>query len=377
MSRKTLVVLVAVLAALSVAIVLRGGRAPVPVGAGAGGGGLLPAADLVSVRAIRIEDGANTTRMERVDGIWRVAEEDNHPADVARLREMMRSIDGTENPQVADEKPATRLAEYGLAPEGNSAPLRIALEHAGGTTVLSLGKRREPRRNEEVWMPPAGRYVRVDEGPVLLIKDDIAMADANPGQWWDRNLLEVAPEAIRKVQITSAEGAFAIERGTNDTFVLAGSAEDETVDAAAARRLFGALRNLRAESRWTADEAAAFSNGVRCVAEAEGVVYSVRIGDPQSDRNGGRPVKIEATAAEGAMPEQQAAAAAVNILAGRIYLVPGYQAEPLAMKRDALVRKAPPEHESEPEVVPEPAPIPAEEPPPASADALAEESAPS
>ena len=266
-----------------------------------------------------------------------------------------------------------------MAPEGDSAPVRIALEHAGGTTVLSLGKRREPRRSEDVWGPPAGRYVRVNEGPVLLIKDDIAAVDANPGQWWERNLLEVAPEAVRKMQITSAEGAFAVERGTNDTFVLAGAAADETVDDAAARRLFGALRNLRAESRWPADEAAAFSNDVRCVAEAEGIVYSVRIGDPQSDRNGGRPVKVEATVAEGATSEQQAAAAAANKLAGRIYLVPAYQADPLAMKREALVRKAPPEPESEPEVVPEPAPVPAEEPaaPPAPADALAEESAPS
>ena len=38
MSRKTLVVLVAVLAALSAAIVLRGWRAPVPAGAAAAGG---------------------------------------------------------------------------------------------------------------------------------------------------------------------------------------------------------------------------------------------------------------------------------------------------------------------------------------------------
>lgn len=379
MSKKTLLVLVAVLAALSAAIALRGGGARVPAGAAAAGGALLPGVDLGTVRAVSIADGSATTHLAQAEGLWRVAEEDDHPADLERLREFMRALDDAKNAQVADETP-DRLAEFGLAAEGDPAPVRIALEHAGGTAVLSLGKRRAPRGGEEVWRPQAGRYARVGEGPVLLLKDDIAGATADSGQWWDRKLLEVAAESIRKVEIASAEGSFAMERGTNDTFALAGATEGESPDEGAARRLFGALRQLRAESRWPAGDEEAFANAATYRAEADGVGYAIRIGAPRSDRNGGRPVAIAASAAEGATSEQQAAAAAAaKRLNGRAYVVPAYLAEALVATRAELVRKAPPASEAAPESVPESAPVPAEEPdpPPAPADAPAAESAPS
>ena len=333
MSKKTMWILVIVLAALSAAVWWSGRRAA-PAAASAAGGRLLPGVDWTTVRAIALETAAATTRLAQADGVWCVAEKENVPADVRRLRGLIQALDETDDAQVADES-ADRLAEYGLAAEGEEAPLRIALEHAAGTTTVSLGKTRAPRRGEEYWGPPAGRYVRVNEGPVLLLKDDVPGADADPAHWWDRALLDIDPAAVHKVEIGSADGTFAIERGADGAFALADAAEGEEVDAAAAERMFAALRSLRADEILSAEEAeGAFVDAATYAAETEGATYRIEIGAAQADRGNGRPVRIAAT---GDVP-----AATAKKLAGRAFRIPPYLGDALVAKRDALARKVEP-----------------------------------
>lgn len=354
MSKKTLWVLAIVLAALSAAVWWNGRRAAAPTAASAAGGRLLPGVDLATVRAVALETAAATTRLAQADGVWCVAEKDQFPADVRRLRNLIQALDETDDAQVADES-AERLAEFGLAAEGAEAPLRIALEHAAGTTTLSLGKTRAPRRGEEYWGPPAGRYVRVDAGPVLLLKDDVPGADADPAQWWDRALLEIEPAAVRKVEVAGEGETFALERGTNGVIALVGGAEGEDVDAAAAERLFGALRDLRAEEILKPEEIEGmFSAAATYAAETAGATYRIEIGAAQADRGNGRPVRIEAT---GDVP-----AATAKRLSGRAFLVPPYLGDGLVAKRDALVRKTEPAPAEPAPAVEEESPLP--EPPP-------------
>ena len=354
MSKKTLWVLVIVLAALSAAVWWSGRRAA-PATASAAGGRLLPGVDLATVRAVALETAAATTRLAQADGVWCVAEKDDYPADVRRLRELIRALDETDDAQVADAS-ADRLAEYGLAAEGADAPLRLALAHAAGTTTVSLGKTRAPRRGEEYWGPPAGRYARVDEGPVLLLKDDVPGSDADPAQWWDRALLEIESADVRKVEIASGGETFALARDTNGTVALVGAAAGEEADAAATERLFGALRNLRAdEILKPADADGMFAEAATYAAETAGATYRIQIGAALADRGNGRPVRIEATG--------DVSAATTKKLAGRAFLVPSYLGDALVAKRAALVRKAEP-------VPPEPA---AQEPAPETAPAIEEE----
>ena len=362
MSKKTMWILVIVLAALSAAVWWSGQRAATPA-ASAAGGRLLPGVDLATVRAIALETAAATTRLAQADGVWCVAEKDQFPADVRRLRGLIQALDETDDAQVADES-ADRLAEYGLAAEGEEAPLRIALDHAAGTTTVSLGKTRAPRQTEAYWGPPAGRYVRVDEGPVLLLKDDVPGAEADPAQWWDRALLEIEPETVRKVEVMNNGETVAIERGEDGMFALVGAADGEEVDATAAERLFGALRNLRADEILKPEETEGmFAEVATYAAETEGATYRIEIGAPPADRGNGRPVRIEATG--------NVSAATAKKLAGRAFRVPAYLGDALVAKRDALARKAEPVStepaaeepvNEEPPAVAEEAPV--SEPPP-------------
>lgn len=340
MSKKTLLVLAVVLAALIGALWMNSREAaPAAAGAESVGGKLLGKVDLAGLTRLTIGDGSHTTRLVRAEGAWRVEELEGHAADLNRLREMIRLVDEMEGGQVVDES-AERLAEYGLAAEGDAVPLKLAFEHGGGTTVLMLGKAREPRWSEDLWGPPPGRYVRVDEGPVRLIKDDIPQAQADPDQWWDRQVLAVEPDVLQRAGVTTKDGAYQIARTTNGTYEIVSAAEGEEVDAAAAGRLFGALRGLRADRMvsWTEEETGkSFAEAAEYRAEAEGQTYRVQVGQA-AEEGGGRPVRV----ARGEEPW------------GRVYLVPEYLADALSLARSAVVRKAePPAEEKAVEAVAE------------------------
>ena len=368
MSKKTLWTLVALLAALAVASWWNGRRANAPVAeTAAAAQRLLPDVDLNAVRAIVLADAAATARVAKVDDVWRVAEMEDAPADVGRLRDLLRTLDEQDDVQLA-EAGAEHLADYGLAPAGEPAPLRIELQHDQGTTVLQLGKRREPRNAENMWGAPAGRYARVDEGPVLLLKDDLALAQAVPDVWWERTLLAVPPESVRRVETSGADGACAIARDTHGVFVLENAAAGETVDVAAADRLFGALRNLRADGllKKADEKEELFAVAASYQAETTGLTYRIQLGAGLADKGNSRPAKISVAPTAAATPEQQAEAARIaRKLDGRTFLIPPYLADAFGAKRETLVRK--------PEPAPEPPPAPAVEPTsePAATDAPA------
>lgn len=350
MSRKTLWMLAVVLAALAAALWWshRGAPGSGPAAAAAGPA-LLPDVDLGSLRSVVVTDGAVTARLAKVAGVWSVADPDGYPADLDRLRELIRAIDGADAGQLADAG-ADRLSEYGLAPDDIPPPLRIELEHAAGTAVLRLGKMREPRRREELWGPPSGRFARVDEGPVRLLKDDLRLAQADPGLWWDRQLLEIPPASIRKVEVGLPEDSFAVERDAAGGYALAGAAEDETVDAAAAARLFGALRDLQADRilppPGEGDDP--FANATRYTAEWDGGTVVIQVGAAPPEAPGARSLKIEVSLAE--------AAAWTGKLEGRVFQVPAYLADSLTLKREDLVRPAPPPPSPEEKAAMTPAP---------------------
>ena len=352
MSKKTLLILVAILAVLYAALVMTGPRGRTGEGAPAAQGGrLLPGVDLSTVRAVSIADGSATTHLAQAEGLWSVAEEGGAAADLNRMREVLRALDAVDDAQIVDED-AGRLAEYGLGADGEAATVRITLEHAAGRSVLALGKTREPRREGDLWGAELGRFVRVDEGPVLLIKDDLRMVQADSASWWDRQLLAVASDAVQKVEVAAGADAYALEKDTNGVYALAGAAEGESVAVAAADRLFGALRSLQAEAHLPAEESGgdeAFASGNRYEATTAGATYTLWIGEGADESGGGRRLKIDVAVHAEATPEQQAAASmATRKLNGRVFRIPAHAADALTLPRTAVVQKAEPPAESGP-----------------------------
>ena len=180
MSKKSLWVLVLVLVALGALLWWQGRQEAQPVAASAQAATapLLAGVDWNGLTTIMLADGVATTHLAKVDGNWTVVEQDGYPADVNRLRQMLRSLDDLAAGEVVAAA-TDDLTEFGLVPAGDSPPTRLLLEQDGRGSTLWLGNMRAPERHA-MWMRESGRYVRVDDGPVRLIKDSMARISTTP-----------------------------------------------------------------------------------------------------------------------------------------------------------------------------------------------------
>ena len=350
MSKKTLFLLV-ILLVLLLGVWKFHSRLPAAPGsvAAEGDGTLLGTVDMSTVAAITLEGVGATTHLARVEGDWRVAEKDDYPADFDRLRELIRSIDDMEAGQVIPAG-TEHLAEFGLVGDETSTPTRVTMQHAAGQTVLLIGDRRAPNPSEPYWGRVPGRYVRVDEGPVRLLKEDIRMAEADPDGWWDRSLLKLVAEDIQRIDVATGIETYAIERGEDQVLQWADDDEGEEMDSNAVNRIFGALRGLRADAILPKD--AEFEGVSHLDARVAGVTYSLHIGEARSEHNRARPIQITVTAADDVAPDVAADALRQSkLLTGKTYLIPSYQTDQLLPAKSTLI---PPPPASEP-------PVPVEE----------------
>lgn len=350
MSRKTLFILVILLVVLAGLWKFYSRQTTAPNAAAADAAGtLLGPVDMSTVSAITLEGSAATTHLAQAEGEWRVAEKEDYPANFDHLRELIRSIDAMEAGQSVPAG-TDHLAEFGLIADETSTPTRVTLQHAAGQTVLAIGHLRAPNPDEPYWGRVPGRYVRVDEGPVRLLKDDIRMAEADPDAWWDRNLLKLAAEDVQRLEVTSETETYALERGEDQVLKIVDAAEEEETEANAVNRLLGALRNLRADEMLPKDTE--ITGASRLEVLAAGVTYSLRIGEPRSDKNNARPIQIVITPTDDIVPEAAAGVARqAKRLVGNTYLIPSYQADQLLPAKTTLISTPPPA----------PPPVPGEE----------------
>ena len=115
MSKKTLMVLIVVLAALCAALVMTGERQS-GARAPAAAEHLLSGVDLSTVRSVTLADNTATTRLAQAEGVWTVAEQENYAADLDRLRELLRALDAEARARHAD------VTETGTPEEDEAMP---------------------------------------------------------------------------------------------------------------------------------------------------------------------------------------------------------------------------------------------------------------
>jgi hypothetical protein len=352
MNAKSLAALAGILVVLLGILWTSGRFESLPAEGGGVGAGWLADAELESLSAIEIRQGEASVRLELADGAWGVADRGGYPADLSRLRRLVQALSEMGSGQLADENPANAAA-YGLADGGEVEPVEIALEHARGTSVLRLGESRRPRRQEDAWAPALGRYSQMDGGAIVLLKDDVPHADADDNLWWDRSLASVELDEVRRVEVSSGAASYALVRGDDGGYAMDGIAEGETMVEGSARRVFGALRGLRADGIADEEEANAQEwgeNADRYVAETDDAVYRVWLAPLAPTNTGMRFVRMEMEPKEGAGEEVRLAQThAMRKLAGRTFLVPLFAAEAMTMSRASLVSSAPPPSQPSPD----------------------------
>ncbi len=252
--------LIGALAVIAGALYLNSNRnAPSPDGRGMP---LLPtlAGELDTVTALSVRKGgtAPVVTVHKVAGQWTVAERDDYPADVAKLRKLLLALGDA---RIVEEKTSSPANFSIIGVEDPTQPgamsAQVSLTARDGEHSVIVGKPSGP-----------GYFARRGgENQSYLVEPPISL-ETEPKYWIDSRLIDVPAKSIQSVAIKPATGAgYVIHRlkADEDGFALDKTpAGRKAVDARALAPSATVLGGLNAE-----DVAAAssmdFSNATRAI----------------------------------------------------------------------------------------------------------------
>lgn len=169
--------------------------------------GDLPVNDISHVR---LKQDTNELNLVKKDGLWRVRERDDYPANYSELSEFLLKVTDLKIVQ-SENIGASQLPRLALVPgEGTNAALVVEFKDQNDKTIRSLllGKKHMQKSNrpspmgdmgESGW--PDGRYVKVaNSDAVALISDPLANIEPKPDQWLNKDFFKV--EKVRAVATT-------------------------------------------------------------------------------------------------------------------------------------------------------------------------------
>ena len=249
-------------------------------------------ADLELNDITRIEiagpDGTNTVANK--DGNWVVDSLHDFPADFDKVRDNI--IEWSET-KVGDVPRGGDDAEYGLS---DTATTVIMKDQAGKTlATLLVGEARE--RKGAQFGGNDGRYIKVDDSPVLLVDSNFDALPSQSEDWITKDLLNIQSADITAVTIQGTNGTVTVDTKDSSAYVVNGLAEDEETTTANAGRAHRALQNLRFNSvanPSTDDTSLGLDKATVFTAKTKaGIDYLVHVGNESSDGN--RYARIDAT----------------------------------------------------------------------------------
>jgi len=285
-------------------------------------GAPLIAFDINEVAALRVSAGAHTLNVARRDGQWVIETLYGYPADRGRIAERLLELSELKIGQVAPGG-ETELEEFGLD-DTNATVVEFLAADGRRLARLALGKARLSASGGFGGFPD-GQYVRVDDGPVVVLSRQLYGFSPEPRDWVRSELLNLSPSQGDRVEVVTAEGAYRLRVEEPGRFVLEDLREDEKLDEGMARRVVGALQYLSFTTiadPACSDEELGFVDPARYIYRtADGFIYTVQLGGAHQD--GGRYARIavayerpvaeihdespEVTAGEGGTSEARAA----------------------------------------------------------------------
>lgn len=328
-------------------------------------------ADINNTVAFTVSSSAATTRVVRKEGRWVVETRHGYPADFKRIVEQLRALADLKVGQVIRAEDAD-MAEFGLGPE--QATL-IRLEDASGQALaeLKIGNPRQARREGGMIGVPEGVYMRVGNGPVLVVDAPMSMTFGWTDTWLEREIVNIPADSVASVTVESKDESYTLRMPRSGEYEMEGLAENEKVESFAASRLTRALSPLTlldvADPQ--AGEDMGFDEATRvAVATRDGERYTIEVGRPRST-GGGRYVRLKAAYEKPAAPEsfegvepgseefkkkleefekscaerEKKVAEQQALFEKWVYVVADYQAGNLTIRRSELIRVEQPAQE--------------------------------
>ena len=167
---------------------------------------------LAQATRVELRRGGQTTTLTRQGETWRIAEAQSYAARPERIREMLTGLTELRliEERSADTAQHARLGvEDPLGEGGTSALLRVLDAQGRPIAELVLGRRRVRTQGNV----PESIYVRRPAEARAWLAEGRVIADADPNLWIDRDIANLAPARLRRVEIArTGEPALVLAR---------------------------------------------------------------------------------------------------------------------------------------------------------------------
>lgn len=297
------------------------------------------------VSEIAVTQAGKVMTFVKKDGQWTLGESDNYPVHANLTSKVIFSLANMELLEKKTALPA-RLEKLQLrdpAQKESSGQL-VVLKDAGGNVLADLIVGRA--NNFLPTTTAGGMYVRrPGEDQAWLVRGLVDIG-VEPRDWLQRDIIDIKPERIARVEVTQPDGAQLIVETGKDAkgeFVFANMPDGMVLKSEYAPRNIAALlggfvlNNVRRSENVTLDPAAAY---VSHFTSTDGISVVLRIWRKDESQY----MTVEA-AYTGSDPASDAAKQVDAITArtkGWTYMIPEYQYEQIAKKMSDMVEKPKP-----------------------------------
>lgn len=158
---------------------------------------------LTGAARIEIQRGEQGTTLVRDGETWRITESQAYPARPERIREMLTGLTELRLTEERSADPAqwSRLGVEDPRATGSTATMLRVLDGVGGVLAeLVLGRRRVRTQGNV----PESIYVRRPGETRAWLAEGRIAADADPSLWLNRDVANLAPARLRRVEINRA-----------------------------------------------------------------------------------------------------------------------------------------------------------------------------
>lgn len=159
---------------------------------------------------VQLTSGTQTVVLARGPSGWQVESRWHYPADFNRLARFLRDLAGLKVGEVL-RGGTGHLDEFGLATaaanQATNLPAELRLQDRNGREVayLVLGQPRAIVRAED-FNPPDSQYVRLNDGPVLLVAPYLPDLPRPPEEWMDRLVMDIPAERVTSMKAMLQDG---------------------------------------------------------------------------------------------------------------------------------------------------------------------------
>jgi hypothetical protein len=239
--------------------------------------------DVNAVATIRVSSQDKNSTVTRKNDKWVVDSLYDYEADFDKIVDNLTEwseLKAADLPRGGDD------AEYGL--DTNATVVSLLDASGRELAALKLGENRESKSGGQFGGGmPDGRFMRIGDGPVLLVSENMMSLPTASEDWIKKDFLSVNASDITEISLTVSNQTTTINSADTANYQVTGLSTNEEANTANCGRAHRAIQSLRFES--IADPALdnaglGFDQPVIYTAKTkDGLSYSLKVGKEVKD----------------------------------------------------------------------------------------------